>query len=416
MPTRILIADDEELERKAIRKILERETDWELYEAENGLEALALVGKVSVTVVLLDIKMPGLDGIAVAERLRAEYPDVAVIFLTAYDQFDYARSALRLQVDEFLLKPASAKEVLASVWAVLSRVASREGQRQSSQEALQRLDSAITLVAGRLRDDLSAGLTDSDQVSKFLNLQNLAGGPLLVFECRATVAGSPLNPVATLAEALFTVGETVALAGVRGLTVRVLCLGEDGKQDPLPLLKRFRETVRSETGVSLWVGAAVAGGEPVGLDALVTAAHRAATLANASNPILVVTVGGRPGLGAAPGLPLVVTKALAMLEDRMTENLSLDEVALALGLSPSHLSRQLARATGNGFAECLAHFRIASAKSYLTKGSQTIKEVAHLVGYHDPAYFARVFRRLEGCSPADFRAGIDRQEASKSTK
>ncbi len=419
MNVKIVIADDEEMERRAIRKILENEPGVEILEAENGLQVLELAAAVPLTVAILDIKMPGLDGIAVAERLAQEHPDVAVVFLTAYDQFDYARAALRLQVDDFLLKPASSAEVVSTIRKVLARVASREGERESSRSALVRLDSAINLVAERLRNDLAEGLADREQVHKFLSLQGMEGRPLAVLECRAIQPGSPLGHIARLAESLFSGGDMVALAGVRSQTLRILWMGrEDAGPDPLPPIRRFRETVRNESGCSLLIGAAVAATDRVHPDGLVTAAHRAATIANASNPILIVALGAE---GSSPGpegkasgaanLPAVVTKALNLLESRMAEDISLNEVAALVGLSPSHLSRQLARATGNGFADCLAHFRIAGAKRYLANGNLTIKEVARLVGFHDPAYFARVFRRLEGRSPADFRSETDRREA-----
>jgi len=410
---KILIADDEELERRAIRRILEREPDLEILEAENGLEVLEIVAAGPVTVAILDIKMPGLDGIAVAERLRRDHCDVAVVFLTAYDQFDYARAALRLQVDDFLLKPASATEVVSTIRRVLARVASREGERQSSRAALFRLDSALSLVAQQLRHDLSEGLPDQEQVVKFLDLQGMAGHLQTILECRPTQPCSHLAHVAKLAEAWFSVGETVALAGVRGQTVRVMRMGETDGRNPLPLLVKFRETARIESGCSLLVGAAVAAAPMGQPDAMITAAHRAATVANLSNPVILVSVGSDERAAGSTHLPPLVTKALDLLESRMTEDISLNEVAALVGLSPSHLSRQLARATGKGFADCLAHFRIASAKKYLASGKLTVKEVSHLVGFHDPAYFARVFRRLEGRSPADFRCEVERQEAPR---
>jgi two-component system response regulator YesN len=419
MTARILIADDEELERRAIRKILEGEPALEIVEAENGVEVLDLVASGQVTVAILDIKMPGLDGIAVAERLRQSHPDVAVVFLTAYDQFDYARSALRLQVDDFLLKPASSTEVVSTIRRVLDRVASREGERESSRAALFRLDSAITLVAQRLRHDLSEGMLDLEQVVKFLDLQAMPESPLTILECRPTQPSASLGHLAKLAESWFSVGDSVALAGVQGQTVRIMRLGapHPAAPDPQTLIRKFRETVRNESGCLLLVGAAVATAATVHPDALVTAAHRAATVANVSNPVMVVSVGSdapsTAGRAAGPVLPVVVTRVLGLLEARMAEDLSLNEVAGLVGLSPSHLSRQLARATGNGFADCLAHFRIAGAKNYLANGNLSVKEVAHLVGFHDPAYFARVFRRLEGLSPADFRLGAAKEGTSR---
>lgn len=410
MGSRILVADDEELERRGIRQFLERVPGLEIVEAENGIQVLELASQAPVAVALLDIKMPGLDGIAAAEALRRLHPDVAIVFLTAYDQFDYARSALRLRVDDFLLKPASAEEVVTTVQRLLDRMVLRDDERELSQAALVRLDGAIHLVAGRLRQDLCEGLPDLDLIARYADLHGLGDRLLTVLEARAS--SQRLSHAANLAEAWFSQGDAEALASVGNAFLRILVIGAPQMtgEGLLAQVRGFRDRVRAELGCSLLIGVAVATGVEVHPDALMSAAHRAVVLAGPSNPVLVVPVGPDPTgsralrVGAAACLPVPVLRALEILETRMAEDLALNDVALAVGLSPSHLSRQLARATGNGFAECLALVRVAAAKRYLTEGALTVKEVARLVGFHDPAYFARVFRRLEGRSPAEFRS------------
>jgi len=413
MIRKILIADDEEIERRALRRILESEPDWELIEAENGIQALEAAERCRPDLAILDIRMPGIDGIEVAERMRRLYPRMGFIFLTAYDQFDYARSAVRLQVDDFLLKPASGNEIQETVNRVLLRISSQENDQRSSQEARARFDSALRLVADRLRNDLAEGLPDSGQILQFLDLMGLTGGLEALVEVRPVQTGAPLTHVARMAEAAFASGGCVALAEVCGSCVRAILMGQslsDSRDLPLRI-RTFREQVRTELGIPLLAGAALNAQGTVAPLALVRAAHRAATLANQSSPVLVVPVwqGTEDSHGTGSFLDdqapsLGVSRALQILESRQSEDLSLNEVAHEVGISPSHLSRQLARSTGKGFADCLAQFRIASARKYLRDGSLSVKEVSHLVGFHDPAYFARVFRKHEGCSPAEFRS------------
>lgn len=417
MASRILIADDEELERRGIRQFLERLSGLDIVEAENGLQVLEVAAQAPLAAAILDIKMPGLDGIAAAEALRRLHPDVAIVFLTAYDQFDYARSALRLRVDDFLLKPASAEEVVSTVQRLLDRMVLREDERELSQAALVRLDGAIHLVAGRLRQDLSQGLPDLDLITRYADLNGLADRSLTVLEARAP--SGRLSHAADLAEGWFGQGDAEALASVGNSFLRVLVLGGPTVGDPLLVQVRgFRDRARAELGCHLLVGVAVATSAEVHPDALMAAAHRAVVLTGPSNPVLVVPVGPDPSgtralrMGSEACLPAPVVRALEILEARMADDLALNDVAASVGLSPSHLSRQLARATGNGFAECLALVRVAAAKRYLAEGALTVKEVAALVGFHDPAYFARVFRRLEGRSPAEFRSRAEAGEGA----
>lgn len=118
---RVLIVDDE----KYVRLGIKTETDWSLIgcevvgEAANGLEALEVADEVHPDLVISDIRMPKMDGIALAEKLLEKYPDIKVIFLTAYSEFEYARQAVRLGVSDYLLKPFQDGELEGSIQRLL---------------------------------------------------------------------------------------------------------------------------------------------------------------------------------------------------------------------------------------------------------------------------------------------------------
>ena len=111
---RVLIADDEMIERKALRKKLQARygEECEFFEAENGREALRIYAEKRIQILLLDIEMPGITGLAAAEQLRQSDPDVCIIFLTAYDEFSYAKKAVTVHALEYLLKPCDERELL----------------------------------------------------------------------------------------------------------------------------------------------------------------------------------------------------------------------------------------------------------------------------------------------------------------
>ncbi|WP_024866052.1 response regulator transcription factor [Butyrivibrio sp. FCS014] len=119
--TKVMIVDDE----KYVRMGIKTETDWALIgcevvaEASNGLEALELAEEVRPDLVVSDIRMPKMDGIELAEKLTEKYPGVKVIFLTAYNEFEYARQAIRIGVSDYLLKPFQDGELEASIQRLL---------------------------------------------------------------------------------------------------------------------------------------------------------------------------------------------------------------------------------------------------------------------------------------------------------
>jgi two-component system response regulator YesN len=114
---RLLIADDEELERRALRLIIERNgfDGVEILEAVTGTEAVLKAIGNSIDAAFLDIRMPGLDGIGAARQIRAALPDVVIVIVTAFDSFDYAREAVRLNIEEYLVKPAEEQDVIQSL-------------------------------------------------------------------------------------------------------------------------------------------------------------------------------------------------------------------------------------------------------------------------------------------------------------
>lgn len=114
---RILIADDEEGIRESINLILEE--DYDVAFATNGEEALAKLQADAFDLVLLDIKMPKLDGLEVLKRLKASNRTTPVIMLTAYQSVELAKEAVKLGARDYLPKPFDRERVLSSVRDIL---------------------------------------------------------------------------------------------------------------------------------------------------------------------------------------------------------------------------------------------------------------------------------------------------------
>jgi DNA-binding NarL/FixJ family response regulator len=115
---RVLIADDQELVRTGFRVILEAEGDIEVVaEAENGHQAVRQAALVRPEVVLMDIRMPELDGLAATEQILRQRDPPTVVVLTTFDQNEYIYRALRAGAAGFLLKDAPSSRLLAAVRA-----------------------------------------------------------------------------------------------------------------------------------------------------------------------------------------------------------------------------------------------------------------------------------------------------------
>jgi DNA-binding NarL/FixJ family response regulator len=115
MPVRVVIADDQALMRAAFRTILEAAGILVVGEAATGDEAVALVGSERPDVVIMDVRMPGSDGLSATARISRELPPARVLVLTTFDLDDYLFGALDAGAAGFLLKNAAPEELIAAV-------------------------------------------------------------------------------------------------------------------------------------------------------------------------------------------------------------------------------------------------------------------------------------------------------------
>lgn len=116
---RILLVDDQTLVRQGIQTLLELEDDLEVVgAAANGLEALALAERVAPDVVLMDVRMPQMDGVAATRELLRRRPGLGVIILTTFDDDEYVFEGLKAGARGYMLKDTSSDEIVAAVRAV----------------------------------------------------------------------------------------------------------------------------------------------------------------------------------------------------------------------------------------------------------------------------------------------------------
>ncbi len=102
---RLLIADDHLIVREGLRLILETEAGFELVgEACDGAEAIQLANELHPDVILMDLRMPGIDGLTAIERLRQQQPAIAIVILTTFDEDEWMRKGLGLGARGYLLK------------------------------------------------------------------------------------------------------------------------------------------------------------------------------------------------------------------------------------------------------------------------------------------------------------------------
>jgi NarL family two-component system response regulator YdfI len=145
LPIRILVADDHRIVREGLRLILESQEGFTLVgEAADGAQAVRLAGELEPDVILMDLRMPGMDGIAAIQAIRGRDPEAAIVILTTYNEDDLMIRGLRAGARGFLLKDTDREALFRAIRSaargetllqpdVLARVLARTGEIPAAQ-------------------------------------------------------------------------------------------------------------------------------------------------------------------------------------------------------------------------------------------------------------------------------------------
>jgi DNA-binding NarL/FixJ family response regulator len=144
---RVLIADDHDLVRDGYQRMLDREPDLEVVgEARNGREAVELCRKLSPDLVLMDVRMPEMDGIEATRRIKDELPTISVLVVTTYDNPDYLFEAVEAGAAGYVLKDAPKPQLLSAVRRTLN------GESPLNQELAMQLIARFSRQTRELRE------------------------------------------------------------------------------------------------------------------------------------------------------------------------------------------------------------------------------------------------------------------------
>ena len=145
----VLLVDDEE----EVIQVIMKKINWEglgfsvIGYANNGMKALEMMEEFQPDVVMTDIKMPYMDGMELAGHIKADYPATKLVSFTGFDEFEYAKKAIKLNVIEYILKPVNVEELTA----ILKKI-----KKNLDEETFLRKQKKFRNCAGNIRCRLSS--------------------------------------------------------------------------------------------------------------------------------------------------------------------------------------------------------------------------------------------------------------------
>ena len=180
MYTLLLVDDEEEVTRIIAKKVKWNDLGFSVTgHANNGLKALEMLEEMQPDVVMTDIRMPYMDGLELCGQIREKYPATKLVLFTGFDDFEYAKEAVHLEIEEYVLKPLNAAEI-TKVFEDLKKKLDQEINEKKSAELLKKYyKDSLPLLQANFYSTLIEGRVPEEELTKYLtNYQIDFTGPL----------------------------------------------------------------------------------------------------------------------------------------------------------------------------------------------------------------------------------------------
>ncbi|MBB3112696.1 two-component system response regulator YesN [Paenibacillus phyllosphaerae] len=391
---KVLIADDETIIREGIRGSV----PWDrlgmevVCEAEDGEEALELAVLHRVHILLVDLSMPIMNGLTLIQHIREQLPACKVVIITGHDEFAYAHEAIKLNVDDYILKPINP----AALTDVLDRVVTQLNASIIEDERLhmasKQIEKNFTLLRERFCLEWIKGDLAREEIEEqllFLRMPQEAPQLVGVLRWPEQSNGRSFYSERDRQLLLFAM-ENIVEECLDGL-VCIHCRDQSGLivlfvwgAPSEGQLERIQGSIAEYLKIQVLASYHKTEGEMLRIPELYAEARSAVHRESRLSPL--------------------VRRTKELIETRFHEPLlSLEGVASDLCVSTVYLSRIFKQETGTSFVSMLTHMRIKQAILLLSETDLAMHEIAHRIGYETQHYFSTAFKKAVGVSPNQYR-------------
>ncbi|MFD0961248.1 response regulator [Paenibacillus chungangensis] len=396
MTNKVMLVDDEMLVRLGVKSLIQ----WEQHgfrfmgDAPDGAKALELMAADGPPDILLtDIVMPNMNGLELIEQVHKLYPSTLIIVLSSHNEFDYVRKAMKLGVEDYLLKtslkPAELLQLLIESSDKLRRNKKKRLEQNKSVTDADRNSDALTGLLERL---LAAEGVEEAGVSREQPASLPMNSYMLLISIRGIREGVPHHSAAQLLKHLVEAElQEILLAGPvlwdkDGIAALVTMPGSDRDK-----LQARVDHLANASGNLL--GISLSGYTSGPVDNWREAGQRLAELKRQER-----------GHAIKEASRDDIKKLLRYMEEHYADNLSLRAAAAMVNMSEAYLSTVFKKETGTTFTDWLNMLRIDKAESLLRESDMPSYLISEQVGYENSNYFGRIFKKMKGVSPQKYRA------------
>ena len=370
----ILLVDDESCARKLIEERINKMPGVTVAGSlANGISAQKYLYEHVVDIVITDIKMPLMDGLQLIEFIQQFSPYCPRVLISGYEEFEYAKKAIRYGVKEYLLKPLNFKQIVSVVENCCREVKERRErllfQQYDMHDALEK-KLYQTFTKG---EDSACWLKEVDQL----------------MTCKGIVASIEPKTIGNRQKhEMAVIYQNILKDGLPGNTV--LRLGYTQEKYEFLIAPKEMGNHRLLKAVPEYLANILE--QPVKWTEIsrVSSAEELAGLASSF----------QANDGSAQ-----IRAACRYMEGNLGQTISREEVAERVWLSPSYFSHLFKEVMGIGYNEYLTELRVNKAKELLLQNA-TVSDIAEIVGFQNTRYFSSVFQKRTGYTPSEYRHAI----------
>lgn len=398
----VIIADDE----KIIREFLKNELNWHKLGfnvkgvAANGMEALELVEEYQPDLLLTDIQMPYISGIELARRVREVNPFMNIAFLTAFEEFTYAKKAIQYSVISYILKSQSKEELEQEIWKIKNKLDEKYSQHI-------KLPNTPTEILYEKRKNILKDIFfnyHDQNIDKKLTLlefyQNDKNNNYLLmlikpYSSEILINEQLINSI--INDILKRYGQFISFT----ISNKILIFIDDDPKN----IQHYKQLIADEIlqGLKkvLNINVRICISQPFSNISELIKAYNSMLSAFKTEIESPIVYAEDINIETPD---ILAKKAIQIIEEEYSNPfLSVIDISERLHISTSYLSILLKKIYSSSFVKLLTAKRMAIAKNYLLNTNLKILEISELCGYNDQHYFSYCFKRHYGISPKKAR-------------
>ncbi|PWU67950.1 response regulator transcription factor [Gracilibacillus dipsosauri] len=391
---KVLIADDEFIIRDGIRTAV----DWAKFdmevvgEAEDGEEAVEIALADRIDILLIDLNMPILNGIEAMKKIKAEI-DCRMIVISGYDDFQYAQEAIRLQVEDYILKPVNPDNLIHILQGVKNDLERREKQEAYLEQASKQIKKNHSQLKERFFFDWIHNRLQPNEIQsqlEFLQLPTAVPKQLVLLKWSNDQVNYDLlsnqdrkiylSAIENIAEEILADTVNVIIHD-SSQWLQIFVWEDVTKEIAVPI----EEAVKLYLNQTVYTGMVRV--EDGDYQHLIVAYERCK---NEINNYIHLS-------------PIVKQALTIMRRNYCRSDLTLELVAENLHVSTVYLSKMIKQELGQSYVQIVANMRIRRAKELLKDSDLNIRDIAEKVGFDSQHYFSTAFKKKEGVSPKQYK-------------